>query len=384
MALRPSMRFLIPIFLFISSISLANAQETGDIYVHVPDGQSGRIFIDGKDTGQDAPATLKGIGEGQHQIQVRGLCTIASDDVFLVAGGVERVELNPVAMGGFVEIEVSPSSAKVFLDQKPIGNGPNLGLEVECGRHVFSFRALQFVTTERTIDIGMGNVERIEVRMQQSGTGSIAVLVDPDQAEIFLDGTKVAVGPGTLKDVSEGSHLVGALLDGFVPKEARVQVKTGESTRVELNLEPVAEITETEVEEISASEPEEPVETAPSEQASSQPEVLEIPAIATETASIRPKNSRSRVGRQIAGGSLLGASAATAWLSWRTWHDVTMVRYSNYVETSQDAEYYNTRVKPAQMLTIGLGVAAGATLLSGSALLYYDDTGAGFHFNGRF
>lgn len=382
------MRFFVPILLFFSSISLANAQETGDIYVNVPEGQSGRIFIDGKDTGQDAPATLKGIGAGQHQIQVRGPCTIASDDVLLVSGGVERVELNPVAMGGFVEIEVSPSSAKVFLDQKPIGNGPNLGLEVECGRRVFSFRALQFVTTERTVDIGMGNVERIEVQMQQSGTGSIAVLVDPAQAEIFLDGTKVAVGPGTLKDVSEGSHLVGAMLEGFVPQETRVQVKAGEKARIELNLETVRASSEVEVavevEQPPTIKPEEPAETASSGAPPAQNEVLEIPAIATETTSIHQKNSRPRAGRQIAGGSLLGVSAATAWLSWRTWHDVTMVRYSNYVETNQDATYYNTRVKPAQMLTLGLGVAAGATLLSGSALLYYDDTGAGFHFNGRF
>jgi hypothetical protein len=380
------MRFFVPILLFFSSISLANAQETGDIHVNVPEGQSGRIFIDGKDTGQDAPATLKGIGAGQHQIQVRGPCTIASDDILLVSGGVERVELNPVAMGGFVEVEVSPSSAKIFLDQKPIGNGPNLGLEVECGRHVFSFRALQFVTTERTIDIGMGNVERIEVRMQQSGTGSIAVLVEPAQAEIFLDGTKVAVGPVTLKDVSEGSHLVGGMLEGFVPKETRVQVKTGESARIELNLEAVGGNNEPEVENepVIDVEREEPLKVASPETPPTQNEVPEIPAIATETTSIHPNNSRSRVGRQIAGGSLLGASAATAWLSWRTWNDVTMVRYSNYVETSQDAEYYKTRVKPAQMLTIGLGVAAGATLLGGSALLYYDDTGASFHFNGRF
>lgn len=229
------MRFSLSILLFFCTPAVGFAQEDGDIYVHVPDGKTGRVFLNGKDTGQDAPTTLKGIPQGRHQIQVRGKCTIASDDVLLIPGGVERVDLDPIAMGGFVEIAVSPSSAKIYLDQKPIGNGPNLGIEVDCGRHIFSFRALQFVTTERTVDIGMGNVERIEVRMQQSGTGTIAILVDPAQADIFLDGTKVSTGPGPLNDIVEGSHLIGAMLEGFIPLEQRVQVKSGESTRVELS-----------------------------------------------------------------------------------------------------------------------------------------------------
>jgi hypothetical protein len=141
------MRSLFTILFACLLSGLASAQETGDIYVLIPEGQTGRVYLDGKDTGQDAPTTLKGVPEGQHQIQIRGECTIASDEILLIPGRVERIELNPVAMGGFVEIEVSPSSAKVYLDQRPIGNGPNLGLEVDCGRHVFSFRALQYVST---------------------------------------------------------------------------------------------------------------------------------------------------------------------------------------------------------------------------------------------
>jgi hypothetical protein len=369
------MRFSLSILLFFCFSVVGFAQESGDIYVHVPDGKTGRVFLDGKDTGQDAPTTLKAVPQGRHQIQVRGECTIASDDVFLVRGGVERVDLDPIAMGGFVEIEVSPNSAKVYLDQKPIGNGPSLGIEVDCGRHTFSFRALQFVTTERTIDIGMGNVERIEVRMQQSGTGTIAVLVDPAQADVFLDGSKVSTGPGTLTDIAEGSHLVGAMLDGFIPLEQRVTVKSGESTRVDLTLQAVSG----DDPHAEHTPPAEPAEETPSEAPSAQAQVLEIPISAEGS-----KRGRSRIGRQLAGGSLLGASAVTAWLSWQNWHSVTMPRYSRYIEKNQDSTYYDQQVLPSQLTSVGLGVAAGVTLLSGSALLYYDHSGTGIHFSGRF
>jgi hypothetical protein len=366
------MRFTFSIFLLLLSSSVGFAQEVGDIYVHVPSEKSGRVFLDGQDTGQDAPTTLKGVPQGHHQIQVRGQCTIASEDVLLLPGGVERVELDPVVMGGFVEIEVSPPSTKIFLDQKPIGNGPSLGLEVDCGRHTFSFRALQFVTTERTIDIGMGNVERIDVRLQQSGTGTIAVLVDPAEADVFLNGTKVSTGPGTLNDIAEGSHLVGAMLEGFVPIEHRVQVKTGESARVELNLQPI----ESEATPSDHTVPVEPnLATAPTK-------TLDLPP-SNVLVSKSPRR-RSRTGKKIAGSTLLGASAATAWLGWRNWHDVTMPRYSMYIDGTRGETYYNNKVVPSQLTSVGLGVVAGAALLSGSALLYYNDTGAGFHWNGRF
>jgi hypothetical protein len=366
------MRFTLSILLFFVSSSVGFAQEVGDIYVHVPIEKAGRVFLDGQDTGQDAPTTLKAVPQGRHQIQVRGQCTIASDEVLLLPGGVERVDLDPVVMGGFVEIEVSPASAKIFLDQKPIGNGPSLGLEVDCGRHIFSFRALQFVTTERTIDIGMGNVERIEVRMQQSGTGTIAVLVEPAEADVFLNGSKVSTGPGTLNDIAEGAHLVGAMLEGFIPMERRVQVKTGESTRVELNLQAIG----SEAPPTPREAPAKPIADTASAA------LLDLPP--SEALASKSPRRRSRIGRQIAGGTLVGASAVTAWLGWQNWNGVTMPLYSNYIENNREDAYYRKEVIPSQLTSIGLGVAAGVTLLSGSALLYYNDTGAGFHWNGRF
>ena len=73
------MHTVFTIFLSFILCGTAAAQETGDIYVLVPEGQTGRVYLDGEDTGKDAPTTLKAVPEGQHQIQVRGPCTIASD-----------------------------------------------------------------------------------------------------------------------------------------------------------------------------------------------------------------------------------------------------------------------------------------------------------------
>ena len=192
-------------------------------------------------------------------MQVRGECTVASQGSLSHSGSIRDLGLDPQSMGGFVEIAVQPASAKIFLDGRPIGTGPSIGLEVDCGNHVFEFRALHYAAEEHPISIGMGNVIQLSVDLQQAGTGNIAVIVDPESADIFLDGRKVATGNTTLNDIGQGSHLLGAMLTGYEPIERRIQVKAGETSEVELSLK-------AEVDDIyTANQPEtpSPTESAP-------------------------------------------------------------------------------------------------------------------------
>jgi hypothetical protein len=393
-------------FVFLSCLFLsltAAAQDTGEISVSIPEGQTARIFLNGEDTGQNTPATLRGIPQGRHQVQVRGECTVASQEVFLTPGASETLNLTPQSMGGFVEIAVQPASAKIFLDGRPIGTGPSIGLEVDCGNHVFEFRALHYAAEEHPISIGMGNVIQLSVDLQQAGTGNIAVIVDPESADLFLDGRKVATGNTTLSDIGQGSHLLGAMLEGYEPIERRIEVKAGETAEVELRLK-------AEVDDIyTANQPEtaSPTESAPESTTASglsntdntnNPDsngtnapqagtdlsgnATPEDSISTATALYDPTSSRT--GRHIAGGSVLGVSLLSGFLAWRSWHDVTMVRYANYVEHMPTDEYYQSKVRPAQLFSVGLGIASGASLLGGASLLFYDEGGGGFHWNRRF
>lgn len=381
------MRSLLTLFVLLFSTPCF-AQATGNVEIVLSEGQSGTIFLNGSDTGKVAPTTLEGIPEGNHQLQVRGDCTIGSTEILVTEGQLERVELDLMSMGGFVEVEVTPANAKIFLNDRPIGNGPSIGMEIDCGRHVFEFRALHYTAETHTIDIGMGNVERLEVDLEQAGSGKIAVSVSPVEADVFLDGTRMATGSTTLQDVSEGSHLIGALLDGYIPQEVRVQVSSGETSEVQIDLQPEAGTEEPE-ELAVAPEPTPPeVTPAPEVEATAETEVtapaqdaqvLEIPAVG---ASARIEDRR--YGRTIAGGSLVGASLLTGYLSWRHWQGVTMVRYENYVERYQDPTYFSEKVQPAQRMSWGLGLVSGAALLGGSSLLFVSEGGTGFQFTGSF
>ena len=391
------MRSLLTVFGLFFSIT-CYAQATGEVEIILPEGQSGTVYLDGRDTGKVAPTTLEGITEGTHQLQVRGDCTIGSTEILVTEGQQERVELNLQSMGGFVEVEVTPANAKIFLDDRPIGTGPSIGMEIDCGRHVFEFRALHYTAEEHTIEIGMGNVERLVVDLEQAGTGKISVSVSPEGADVFLDGTRVAGGSTTLEDVKEGSHLIGALLEGYVPMETRVQVSSGQTSEVTLALEPEAkEAASEEVATAPAPADNPPTESVPAETQetdergasaavesvespeAAEPQVLELP----QADAVAVLNAQRR-GRLSAGGSLVGVSLVTGYLSWRHWQGVTMVRYENYVERYQDPTYFSEKVQPAQMMSLGLGLVSGAALLGGSGLLFYGDNGTGFQFTGSF
>jgi hypothetical protein len=84
----------------------------------------------------------------------------------------------------------------------------------------------------------MGSALNLRLDLQLVGSGTLSLMVDPVSAELFLDGKSLAVGPVEVEDVSQGEHIVGAFLDGYAPLEQQVIVRSGQVTRMDLNLQP--------------------------------------------------------------------------------------------------------------------------------------------------
>jgi len=218
----------------------ALAQDTGDVFVTLVDGNAGTIFLDGNDTGLKTPATLKGVTIGQHQIQVRGDCMVANATVDVAMGRIARTEMQMSSVGGFLMMEITPAEATVFLDGVKVGNGPTLGIEADCGDHVIEATADGLAPEKRTIRVEMGSATQLRFDLGEAGFGTLSLMVEPVTAELFLDGKSVAVGPVEVEDVAKGDHTVGAILDGYEPLEQRVSVKAGDVTRLDLTLTPAA------------------------------------------------------------------------------------------------------------------------------------------------
>ncbi|MCX5858710.1 MAG: PEGA domain-containing protein, partial [Proteobacteria bacterium] len=57
--------------------------------------------------------------------------------------------------------------------------------------------------------------------------GSLEVGSDPEEVEVYLDGSKAGVSPTELKDIKPGDHRLLLKKEGYVPQEMAVSVKSG-------------------------------------------------------------------------------------------------------------------------------------------------------------
>jgi hypothetical protein len=362
-------KFISILALFLVATGAASAN--GDIYVTLAGGGAAEIFINGASTGETTPATFRDVTAGDYEVSLEGSCLDVSETVTVVDGRVSRVDLAPSSAGGFMELNVSPDHARVFLDDQPIGVGPYLAMEVACGDHEVRVSALQHQTKTEAFNLSMGQAIRLDISLLQAGTGSISVLVTPVDTVILLDGTRVSIGPITLDSIPSGAHRIGAMLDGFAPIDESIIVATGEVTQIDLTLvaDPPPGTQETQARTVDESV------TPDITQESITPP---LPTEPLPTASVLEW-------RDYTVAAMVATSLVTGYLSWKTWSDVTIVRYNKYVTENRDIDYYNSQVMPAWSVSIGLAAVSGASLLTGSYFLFYDDNGAtSIGLSGRF
>ena len=84
-----------------------------------------------------------------------------------------------------------------------------------------------------------------EIRLQLKPIQEIAALsvqTDPAGAAILLDGKPPQVPPNTFTHVPFGPHQLSATLDDYEPIKQDIQVRTGMSPEIRLQLKPIQEI----------------------------------------------------------------------------------------------------------------------------------------------
>lgn len=213
------------------------AQDSGELYVQLPAGQSGVISVDGTSTGVQAPGTVTGLSSGEHRIQVNGDCVSASQTVRVDSGEITRVELDLKPLGGFAEVQVAPVDAVVTLDGQPLAV-PGM-VPLPCGTHQLQATADGYRPLDQQIEVEMGGAYRFDLALELQGLGTVQVQVQPADAQLYLDGQKQS--GTTLTNVSPGLHTVGASADGVAPREVQVEVRPDELLVVELDLTQTSE-----------------------------------------------------------------------------------------------------------------------------------------------
>ncbi|MFN3178668.1 MAG: PEGA domain-containing protein [Thermus sp.] len=135
-------------------------------------------------------------------------------------------------------VDSRPAGAEVYLNGRLSGRAP-VSLQVNPGRHEVELRLAGYQTYRVTVNPRPG--ERVQVFAQlvpEARQGILAVTSSPSGAEVYVDGALRGRTPLSLT-LPEGRYAVELRLPGYEPYRATVQVRRGETTRLDVRLNPV-------------------------------------------------------------------------------------------------------------------------------------------------
>ncbi len=132
---------------------------TGEIYIN--NEQTGfRVYVDGLDTGKEAPVLLPSIPVGEHHVELRTECTYQKKKIVVREGLVERAEFQLTSFDvdkppmEEVIINSQPEGAIIVLDGKEVGNTPWRG-PVPCGNHDVETRIFGYLPQKDSFHASM-------------------------------------------------------------------------------------------------------------------------------------------------------------------------------------------------------------------------------------
>lgn len=200
------------------------------------------IFIDGKTTGCFSPIVLNNILHGKHWIKGRKL--MHSEDSILV--NIENDKQTEIILN------LEPQYASVSIITNPSGeisiNGEVLGLgsftgTVNPGLSIIEVKKEKYFPEKQSIMFKKGEESLLSFELKPI-TGNYAIISDPPEAQIYIDGDSVGLTPIVVQGLSIGKHIVVLQKAGFKGYVNKTTIKEYETTKTEVQLLPIDPLTQ--------------------------------------------------------------------------------------------------------------------------------------------
>ena len=204
-----------------------------------------RISIDGVPTNHVTPFTFDTLVSGEHTISLAiDLYEPIVRQVTIKDGEKAKLEipLNPVF--GNVEITTTPQ-AEIYIDNILKGTGSFSNILTK-GMHTIEARLDKYYTQTRKLDMKVGAKEIIPFELKPI-IGSLSVVTDPPEAEIFIDGKSYGKSPKIISDLIIGTYNIEFKKENFATIKKQVEIKENVRTEVKENLSNFKEITITSI-----------------------------------------------------------------------------------------------------------------------------------------
>jgi hypothetical protein len=199
------------------------------------------VYVDGVLVGR-TPLTLN-LPAGQRNIRVTANGYRDENATVNVQGGQTtriNLTLDAIQQNGTLAINVSPNiNANVYVDGVLVGRG-DTRINVPAGQRTVRVTANGYQDFQQTVSVSGGTLTTVNANLQPiQQNGVLVVNVNSNNANVYVDG--VLVGRGDTRiNIPAGQRTVRVTLDGFEDFQQVVTVFNGQTTTVNVNLQPVA------------------------------------------------------------------------------------------------------------------------------------------------
>ena len=210
----------------------------GHLRVSVPLVGKADIFIDGSLAGT-APTTVRDIEAGNHELTIAADRYIPYEAVLEIQGrGIEQaleIELKPAWAD--VTISSQPDAADVLVDKKLAGKSP-VTIEILQGTHEIHIERQGYKTWRREMHFTAGKTVNLPEIILAKADGRLVLETRPSGANVTIDGDFKGRSPVEQALTPDTPHEVSIYTDGYISAKRSVTVGSGQTEKLELELEP--------------------------------------------------------------------------------------------------------------------------------------------------
>lgn len=206
------------------------------------DVQDAEVYIDGNKHPDNTPSVINNVIEGVHVIEVRKPPAPPWRQTVQVTANQQtkvRAEIAALANAGVGVVRVISDTpgARAILDGNDMGPVPIDIKDVKVGEHIVQVKAPGFQTGERKVTVAAGGsqIVKIDLNNEAGDQGTIKVVSNVPEAEVFIDGAAVGKVPQE-KKLSAGEHPVVVRLNGYKEFSQNVRIEAGQSITVQAEL----------------------------------------------------------------------------------------------------------------------------------------------------
>jgi formylglycine-generating enzyme required for sulfatase activity len=201
-----------------------------------------RVIIDGLDVGATPISNLEvKAGTRVLEIQMDNYQDIKTE--VQIAGCPEEQSLDLALVPGWSDVFIStiPEGATVSVGGKPAGNTP-LKIELPEGSHQLQISAEGFKTWQTQLAVKPNQPQTIEDIRLQPADGILALQTRPSDANITVNEKFVGKTPLEIKLPANSEHQIRISKAGYENVSRRVQVATGQTKKLAVDLKPITGI----------------------------------------------------------------------------------------------------------------------------------------------